>query len=332
MPAVSVLMPFRDAAATLGEAIASIRAQTFADLELLLIDDGSADDSATIAAAAASEDPRLRLLRPGRVGLIAAHNLGLAECRAPLVARLDADDVALPHRLARQLALLDADRSLTAVGCLVECFALQLRAGFSRYQTWINRLVDHAAIVRELYVDSPLVHPSLVFRRAAVLALGGYQERGWPEDYDLVLRLAEVGARFAKVPEVLLRWRDSAGRLTRTHPRYRDEAVRRCKAHYLGRGPLRGGRVVLWGAGPFGRRLARALAAEGVTTAAFVDIDPRKLGRRTRGAPVVPSDWLASHRELPVVAVVGARGARPLIRARLEALGFVEGESFWFAA
>src|SRR5215208_1003595 len=92
-PAISIVMPFRDAAATLSECLESIKGQTFADFELLAIDDGSADDSAAVVQQLAQHDGRVRLLRPGRVGLVAALNLGIAQAHAPLIARMDADDL-----------------------------------------------------------------------------------------------------------------------------------------------------------------------------------------------------------------------------------------------
>jgi hypothetical protein len=129
------------------------------------------------------------------------------------------------------------------------------------YVAWQNTLLDHAAIVREIFVESPLVHPSVVMRTKALRALGGYRELDGPEDYDLWLRAHARGLRFAKLEDVLLRWRDSSSRLTRADPRYAPERFMELKLAALAEGPLRGGReVVVWGAGPIGKAWARRLA------------------------------------------------------------------------
>jgi hypothetical protein len=165
-----------------------------------------------------------------------------------------------------------------------------------------------------------------------VVELGGYREVGWPEDYDLWLRAAAAGLRFAKVPEVLLGWRDHPTRQTRTHPRYAAAAHLRCKAHFLARGPLAGRSAVLWG-GAVASKLAALLDGEGSSVVAFVDIDPRKIGGTRRGRPVLaPEAALALYKDAVVVAAVGRRGARELIRAEATRLGRIEGADFLCAA
>jgi len=166
-----------------------------------------------------------------------------------------------------------------------------------------------------------------------VSAVGRYQEHDWPEDYDLWLRMYLTGMTFAKLPEVLVGWRESAGRLTRADSRYSLENFLRTKAHYLALGPLKGrDGVVIWGAGMMGRRISKHLLREGTALDSFVDIDPRKIGRTRRGRPIISPEELParlSEFESPIVlAAVGARGARQLIRERLEAFGLVEGKDW----
>jgi hypothetical protein len=174
------------------------------------------------------------------------------------------------------------------------------------------------------------VHPSVLLRRSALEAVGGWQEHGWPEDYDLWLRLVLAGHRLGKVAAPLLLWRDHPRRLTRTDPRYSRLAFLCAKARYLARGFLAGApAVVIWGAGRVGGQLSRLLQEQGVATRAFVDIDPAAYrGRLRRGRPVVPPEGLDAHRGLPVLAAVGTRGARRRIRAHLADLGLREGRDF----
>jgi glycosyltransferase involved in cell wall biosynthesis len=337
-PGVSVLMPCYNVADTLDEAISSLVEGTYQDFEVVAVDDGSSDGTPERLEHWAHNDTRIRVLALEHGGIIPALNAGLAACRASLVARMDADDRCHPERLERQVELIGAHPELALVGCLVEGFPEgQVRGGFQAYLDWLNRLVDHESIAREIFIESPLAHPSVMFRTRWAAQVGGYQERGWPEDYDLWLRLYLAGARFAKVPEVLLYWREHPDRLTRADSRYAVSQFLRAKAHYLMLGPLKErDAVVIWGAGQMGRRIAKHLERAGAPLAAFIDIDPGKIGRQKRGKPVLPPEALPGELARPanpvVLAAVGSRGARALIRERLSGMGLREGLDWWAVA
>jgi glycosyltransferase involved in cell wall biosynthesis len=331
-------MPCYNAAETLDEAIASIRGQSLENLELVSVDDGSTDDTLARLQKWAGRDARVRVLAREHEGIIVALNAGLAACRAPLIARMDADDRSHPERLQRQWEFLRGHEEIAAVGCLVEGYPPgAVREGFRIYLDWLNSLTTPEAIGREVFVESPMAHPSVMMRKEWLEEVGGYEERGWPEDYDLWLRLFLAGALLAKVPERLLWWREHPRRLTRTDSRYSVENFLRAKAWYLARGPLLGrDAVILWGAGMMGRRLAKHLAREGVPLAAFVDIDPKKIGRSRRGFPILaPSEllaWWQQNARPALLAAVGSRGARELIRKRLLEMGLQEGRDWWAVA
>jgi hypothetical protein len=325
---VSVLLPYRQAGGTLAEALDSVLAQTGVELEVVAIDDGSTDDGPAIAARAGVVP-----VATGGVGLPGALAAGLAVARGELIARMDADDVCLPDRLARQVEALVAGPRLGAVGTRVRAFPGEaVGEGLRRYVEWQNAIVTPEEHARELFVESPLCHPSVMLRREALDDVGGWRDLALPEDYDLWLRLDDAGWRLAKVPEVLLLWRHAPGRATFADPRYAIARFTEAKAPHLARRVAALGRpMVVWGAGPTGKRLARALERHGARASAFVDIDPRKIGRVARGAPIVPPETLARGRQTVVVAV-GARGARELIRERLGAAGFAEGRDYLCAA
>lgn len=331
MPRVAVLLPARDAAATVRAAAVSILRQTFRDLALVAVDDGSRDGTAEVLSRLAERDRRLEVVRGPGEGVAGALLRGLARCDADFVARMDADDVAWPGRLARQLEALAADPALAAVGSRVRLFPRRaVRPGMRRYASWLNGLTTPAELRRDLLVEAPLVHPAVTLRREALLAAGGWRQGDFPEDYDLWLRLAEAGRSLANVPEVLLDWREWPGRVTRTDPRCAPERHLALKVGFLLRTALLGRReVAVWGAGPSGRALARELEARGVGAALFVDVDPGKIGRRCRGAPVVGPGEVGRARGLPLLVAVGAPGARPLIRAELGRAGFEELRDYW---
>jgi glycosyltransferase involved in cell wall biosynthesis len=323
-----VLLPVRDAAATLEGCLLSLAAQSLTDHEVIAVDDGSADGSAAILDVAARGDRRIRLLRTPPRGLVAALNMAAGEARADLLARMDADDVADPRRLEIQARRLRRDAGTAILGCRVRVTAASgvPGAGMMSYADWQNGLLDHDAIARDLWVESPLVHPSVMFRAGALRGLGGYRDFAGPEDYDLWLRAYAAGLRFGKVPETLLDWRDRPSRLTRCDPRYGADRFRALKLEHLESGPAAGRRgVVIWGGGPIGKGWARALAGRGHRVLAFVDVDPRKLGGTIRGVPVVPVPGAAAYQGALHLAAVGQPGARARIREEAARLGLVDG-------
>lgn len=332
-PRVSVVIPVHDPGPFLAPALASVRRQTLADFEVLCVDDGCTDGSSEVLARVEAEDPRFSVLRPGRIGLVAAANLLVREARAPLVARFDADDAMHPRRLELQVALLEARPDVDVASSLVRHFPrAEVRGGSRAYEDWLNALVEPDEIARDIFVELPVPNPSTMMRAAVFQRVGGYRDNGYPEDYDFWLRAWEAGCRFAKVARVLHYWREHARRVTRTHPRYSVEAFLRAKAEVLVRGPLGDGRpFVVWGAGMMGRRLTRLLVRAARPPLALLDVDPAKVGRTRSGRPILPPEAFRPGGAM-VLGAVGARGAREQIRARLRQWGLVETRDFWMVA
>jgi glycosyltransferase involved in cell wall biosynthesis len=186
-PSVSVVLPVRDGARYLGQAIASILGQTWRDLELLALDDRSADETPAILARAAAADPRVRVLAAPRAGLVAALNHGIGQARGRYVARMDADDVAHRGRLAAQVAALDTSPRLALVGSAWREIGPDGTAG-----RVVRQPLSAADIRLALRRANPIGHPTVMLRRATVLAAGGYRPAfRLAEDFDLWLRLAE---------------------------------------------------------------------------------------------------------------------------------------------
>lgn len=328
---ISVLLPFRDAAATIDAALASVLAEPEVD-EVVAVDDSSSDDSPSRVAEHARKDTRVRLVASRGRGVAATLQTAVDLARGDLLARMDADDISLPGRVRRAAETLRSDATLGAVGTRVALDGAT-GEGMERYVTWQNALVTPDDHRRELFVESPLCHPSVVVRRAALSSVGGYRECAWPEDWDLWLRLDAAGWAMAKVPEALFVWTHRAERVTFTDPRCALERLTDARARYLParlESIARGRDLAVWGAGRTGRQLARALEAHGLRARLFIDIDPRKIGRIARGARIVGASELDRTRHVTLVAV-GARGARALVRGHLTGRGFIEGVD-WLAA
>jgi len=344
MPArrISVLLPFRDAAATLAEAMSSVLADLSPDDELVAIDDGSSDASAEIASSIAERDGRVVLTRSGGsaampAGIANALNRGIEAGRGELLGRMDADDVSLAGRFAAERELLESDARLGAVGVQVEPFPAP-GAGMQRYLAWQNSLLTPSDHARAIFVEAPLCHPTALIRRSALEHVGGFRELAWPQDYDLWLRLDAAGFGLAKVPRVLFRWRIHAASVTWTNPKNSRERFLQARAFFLAERLRTLGRATtfaVWGAGQTGRRLARALEAHGLRPVAFVDIDPAKVGRRARDVAITEASegmTRAESGEWMLVVAVGEAGAREIVRQRLLAAGLVEGAAFVCAA
>lgn len=208
-PKVSIILPVRNAGPFLSAAFDSLFCQTFEAFELIAIDNGSSDESARLLENYASSDRRVRLLHHAPPGIVGALALGLAHARAPLIARMDADDIAHPDRLAHQVAALDRQPQIAALGsaaCLIDENGHEL--GF------IRPPAAHEEIVTTLNDRNCMIHPTVMFRLAAVEAVGGYRQAYLGcEDYDLWLRLSER-FRIGNLANVLLSYRVHGGQAT----------------------------------------------------------------------------------------------------------------------
>jgi glycosyltransferase involved in cell wall biosynthesis len=322
-------MPVHNEERYLSQALNSLFRQTFTSWELVAVDDNSSDLTPAILAEASRRDSRIRVVQSAGNGLVAALNTGLSLCRADLVARMDGDDICHPRRLELQVAYLDRHPEVGLVACNFRHFPRNgLKSGMISYETWQNSLDSHERIMRDLFVESPFVHPSISCRRQLIVDVGSYRDCGWPEDYDLWLRLAHSGVRFARLSQTLFFWRDHPERATRTMGEYSASAFRACRLNHLTCGFLSGvDRVIIAGAGQEGRAWQRILAQSNIEVSGWIDVDPRKIGRILHGAPVIHPDAMDTLHDKMLVAI-GVRGAREQFRSLLTPRGFKEGLDF----
>ena len=203
-PTVSVLMPAFNAARYVEAAVRSILTQTFEDFELIVVDDGSTDGTLAVLQRLAAGDPRVTVVSRANTGIVDALNEAICMSRGEFLARMDADDVALPQRFERQLAYFRENPECVVVGTFVETI--------DPYGSVLDRLtheIDHGGIDRELMNGRgfAMVHPTVMMRAEAVRQVGRYRKQ-WEhsEDLDLFLRLGEIG-KLHNLPEYLLQYR-----------------------------------------------------------------------------------------------------------------------------
>ncbi|MDO5296694.1 MAG: glycosyltransferase [bacterium] len=339
MPRISVLLPVYNGEKFLANAVRSILWQTWQDWELLIIDDGSTDSSLSYAQHFAAQDRRLRIISRPHRGLVETLNEGLQLCKAPLIARMDSDDIAAPQRLERQWQYLETHPEIAAMGSRIRIFPGKNRSlGIRRYERWLNRYCESEDLARDIFVESPLVHPSVMFRRADILELGGYRQCPWPEDYDLWMRMWQRQLRFAKTSEVLLYWRDTPQRLTHTDARCQHNSLRSLKIFYLihtffpeccpGRQAKLHRPVLVWGAGSNGRDLVKSLRQHGLFPHGWVDNSPSRQGQHILGLPVMSADQVLLRGHEFIIMAVSNPYVRADVRKRLDALGAQEGRDY----
>ncbi len=328
-PSISILMPVRDARVTVAAAIDSVQAQTAADWELVIVDDGSSDGTSEILERFARQDARIVLIRQEAAGITDALNCGLATCRGDFVARMDADDLMDAQRLELQRRFLTENENYGLVSCRVRFGGTE--PGYAAHVDWLNALQTPESMSLRRFVEAPVAHPSVMFRRELIATHGGYRSGDFPEDYELWLRWLEAGVCFGKVEEALLTWNDPPQRLSRTDPRYSVEAFYAMKCGYLSRwldAHAAGRDVWLWGAGRITRRRFDSLTG----VIGFIDVDESKRGRHRDGREVRLAGDLPEKAGSFILAGVGNRGARERIHAHLTARGWEEGLDFLLAA
>ena len=325
-PRISVILPFCNAQSTIREAADSILSQEFSNLELIAVADHCTD--ASVQMLSGISDRRLQIienrLAPGVVG---AMNTGVRVANSEWIARMDADDYSLPQRLSRQWELAE---KFDIVSSCVE-LTHSLGDGMLRYVEWTNSLLTPDQISRARFIESPIINPTLLMRRSLFDEFGGYMDLEWAEDHDLWLRLLQAGYQITKVDEILVQWRDSETRLTRTDERYGDALRMKMKAHYLAAMKnIQANGVVIAGAGPIGKSLAQDLIELGVQIHGFFEVHPRRIGEKIHGIEVAKADDIHTRwHDAILLGAVGIEGGREKLKQYAEQAGRVEGEDFW---
>lgn len=275
-PKVSVVLPFYNASKTLTKALLSITNQNYTDFECIMVDNNSSDGSREIAMEFECKDPRFRLVEEETQGVMFASNRGCEHASGIYIARMDADDVARPARLRLQSEFLDSHPDYGAVAGLVEHVGdPETTGGFRRFVEWSNSVITYEDIYKRRFIEAPIVNPTAMWRRETMEQHGLYLSGDFPEDYEMWLRWLDQGVKIAKVPEVVLDWHDSDGRLTRTHPIYSDRAFYEIKSKYLAKylsenNPFHP-HVSIWGASRISRRRARILEQQGIRIGNYID-------------------------------------------------------------
>lgn len=325
-PLVSVLLPVYNGSEFVERAIDSVLSQTFTDLELIIVDDGSTDNTKAIIESI--NDSRIRLFPISHQGIAKSLNVGLAQSKGRYIARMDADDICNPKRLEKQIGYLEKYRNVGAVACTVKYNGLHhsLANGYKNYVDWTNTLLESVDIANNRFVESPLAHPSIVFRKSLIQLYGNYSTDNIPEDYELWLRWIDQGVTIAKIDEELLTWNDHSKRLSRVDVHYAEEAFYNVKAKYFKKWFLKEGRkrkIFIWGKGNVMRRRLRPFDEQGITIAGFIDIN------QNPDANSIYFKNITEYKNDIVLGFVADKNGKAEISAFLEKYGLSPGIDFF---
>lgn len=327
----SIILPVHNADITIKECLDSIRQQSLPDYELLVIDDGSSDQSSTIVKDYQQSDHRVRLLQAGRVGLVGALNLGIEHSTGDYIARMDADDRMHSLRIEKQQRFLDDHPGIGLISCKTRLFPeAEIKRGYQEYILWQDQCLSCEDVVKHIFVESPFAHPSVMLRRSALEKAGGYRQGNFPEDYELWLRMHTKGIKMAKLDETLLDWRESPNRTSRVDPRYSKQAFDQLRAIYLSSSRMipENRPLVFWGAGAVTRQRVQLLLDKDYEVSAWIDVDPKKIGNMIQGAQVHDPSWLKQQPKPFVLSYVNNYGARKLIIEALEKMNYQSGTDY----
>ena len=326
---VTVLLPFYNAENTLGRAIESILHQTFPNFELLLINNNSNDESATIASNYCEKDARCMLIHEETPGIVHALNLGLEVASGKYIARMDADDWSFPERLYRQYNFLEMNKSYGVVaGQAIYVPYNNKTEGFQRYVDWSNSILEFKKIYNRQFMESPIIHPTVMWRKEISEENGVYRQGDFPEDYELWLRWLEKGKRFHKLKEPVLKWFDNDNRLTRVDSRYSDLAFFMIKSLYLAKwlkkhNPFHP-EVFIWGASKISRNRAKLLQNHGIQISGYIDITTK----RQLDKKVIFYKDIASGQEIFILIYLREETMRAKTQQFLKHRGYVEGQNY----
>jgi glycosyltransferase involved in cell wall biosynthesis len=328
---LSVILPVKYAANTLMAAVSSILQQTLSDFELIVIDDYSTDGSMGLLKGI--NDPRIIIIQNKGNGIADALNTGIAHAKGKYIARMDADDISLPERLAKQYQFIIDNPDVDVVSCLVAHKSSNAtdQQGYKYHIDWLNSILTVEEHFLNRFTDAPVAHPTVLFKANLPRDFGTYASKALPEDFELWLRWMEKGLRFAKVPEVLFEWSDYPVRTSRTHKNYRMENFYQQKAVYFARwwkSKKINKEIWIWGYGKDVFKKVQPLATEGLKITGFIDISERpKAKRRVRSfKSILP------HANEFYLIYVADRDGKTAIVDYLSQLALTNGEDYLIMA
>lgn len=325
-PKISVILPVYNAQESIGKSIESILTQFFEDFELIIINDGSTDN--TLLIISSFKDHRIRICTTPNRGIARALNFGIKLAKADIIARMDADDISLPDRLEKQLDYLNSNPDVGLVSCKVEYGGdRNANLGYALYVDHINKLMTHETMFIKRFQESPIAHPSVMYRKCLIEQFGGYAENKTAEDYELWLRWMNKGVKFGKINGKLLIWNDLPNRISRNNVAYSEAEFLKIKAKYLYKELSKKRRIFnvwIWGTGRKVNTSIKPFEQLGFKIKKFIDVKPTIDNKR-----IIHYKNLPSPGDFIILSFVKDRIGKVEIEKYLIDNGFTENEDFY---
>ena len=292
-PLISILTPFKNTEIYLSECLDSIIGQTYSNWELVIVDDGSNDDSYAVVESYSKKDTRIKLFRNSGNGIIEALRHAYENSKGELITRMDSDDIMRPDKLKTlSYSLTAKGNGHIAIGKVHYFSENGVGAGYKSYEQWLNKLTETGSNYSEIYKECVIPSPCWMLHRKDLDAIDAFIPSTYPEDYDLVFRCYEYDLKCIPCDAVLHDWRDYSTRTSRTHENYAENHFLDLKLHYFLKLNYDQNRpLVLWGAGKKGKTVAKKLEEKDVPFYWICD-NPKKIGKDIYGKILLNFDYL----------------------------------------
>lgn len=327
---ISILIPFKNTAPFLPACLNSIIDQGYREWEVIAVDDHSSDESATILAAYAENDSRIRWIPNQGNGIIQALRTAYKASHGGYLTRMDSDDIMAQNKLAVLRTKLDHHGyGHLATGQVRYFSETGISDGYARYERWINQLTATGSNFTDIYKECVIPSPCWMVHRRDFEQCGGFSHDRYPEDYDLAFRFYQHGLKVIPCAEILHHWRDYPTRTSRTSEHYALNYFLDIKLHYfleIDREPKRP--LVIWGAGGKGKSIAKALIQQNRTFVWLCD-NPNKIGKKIYGVELKPYQTMATIQEPQSIITVANEEAQAEIQGYLHGLGMTQGVDFF---
>ena len=330
-PLISILIPFKNTAEFLPECMQSIINQSYTNWELLIIDDGSTDDSYNFVEQLTTKDSRIQLFKNDGKGIICALRLAFNKSKGELITRMDSDDIMYPNKLeVLSTNLIKSGKKHVAIG-LVKYFSENgIGDGYSKYEEWINHLTKKGSNYSEIYKECVIPSPCWMIHREDLIDANAFNPNRYPEDYDLTFRFYEKGYECIPCSNVLHKWRDYITRASRTDPHYSHYSLLDIKLHYFLKLDYDNPRpLTLWGAGDKGKTIAKTLIKKEIHFHWICD-NPKKIGHDIYGQELLEFNYLKQIKNPQSIITVANTEAQKQIRTYLEKLELQSMEDYFF--
>jgi glycosyltransferase involved in cell wall biosynthesis len=328
---ISVVMPVKNTAQYLNECLDSILKQSYTNWELLIVDDGSTDESFNILKSYSDNDNRITIFKNNGSGIIDALRLAYSNSLGEMITRMDSDDIMSLDKLeVMSTNLMGAGKGNIALG-LVKYFSESgVGDGFKRYEEWLNGLTELGNNFNEIYKECVVPSPCWMLYREDLEKCVAFSSDRYPEDYDLTFRFYINGLKPIPCNKVLHYWRDYPTRASRTDANYADSTFIEIKTHYfLEQEYDENKNLVLWGAGGKGKALAQLLIKSGVDFIWICD-NPKKIGKHIYDKEILPINELDNINNTQSIVSVANPKSQLEIQKYFESKGEVSMSDYYF--